>query len=200
MSQKQKKLDEQPSFLAAWEEKLAERLSRKRNALHLAATDALEADPENDPRILLSEQDKDLSLMRWNVFIPKKKYPYASTHGYHRGRGHVVFMHRVIARRMLGRELSRWDIVDHINHNTLDNRRENLRIGDHHMNGCNMRKQKPSKTGFIGVHKAKNRWRALMHHRGKYVPISGSYDTPEEAAKRYDEVSAQLGRKTRNFY
>lgn len=51
--------------------------------------------------------------------------------------------------------------VDHINHDTLDNRKENLNVCSHFKNMLN---KLNNKSGCVGVHfeKSKNRWRAQI--------------------------------------
>jgi hypothetical protein len=52
--------------------------------------------------------------------------------------------------------------VDHCNHNTLDNRRENLRVCTNGQNTMNGRKRSTNTSGFVGVHwnKRRQKWRA----------------------------------------
>lgn len=61
-------------------------------------------------------------------------------------------------------ELSRWlfpnagnNFVDHINRDTLDNRRENLRVVSRSINSTNAKARIESKTGIRGVYKRKAR-------------------------------------------
>lgn len=63
------------------------------------------------------------------------------------GKRKSILMHRVI----MGLESGDLRCVDHINHNTLDNRRENLRICTKAENQWNSKKQKDNTSGFKGV-------------------------------------------------
>lgn len=74
--------------------------------------------------------------------------------------------------------------VDHINHNTLDNRKINLRNVTHAENCQNKNVQRNSKTGVRGVHKhsKNNSWIAQLEVNGKKVYL-GSYKSIEEANK-----------------
>lgn len=73
-------------------------------------------------------------------------------------------------------------IVDHINRNTLDNRRDNLRIVTSFENGQNRSLQSNNKTGYRGVFHRKDtgKWVAYVY-RDRIKHHLGSFDTPEEA-------------------
>lgn len=51
--------------------------------------------------------------------------------------------------------------IDHINGDTLDNRKSNLRLANHSTNAMNMRKHK-GKSVYKGVSKAKGQWRVQI--------------------------------------
>lgn len=85
-------------------------------------------------------------------------------------------------------------IVDHINHNGLDNRKANLRIATALQNSWNARKQLGNYTSkYKGVSFLKRirRWRASIIYKGKNIFI-GYFDDEKSAAKAYDEKAAQL--------
>lgn len=65
-------------------------------------------------------------------------------------------MHREITQAKEG------EVVDHINHNTLDNRKINLRVCTHRQNMRNQVKPKNNTSRFKGVNKEKGRWRARI--------------------------------------
>ena len=67
--------------------------------------------------------------------------------------------------------------IDHINHNTLDNRKSNLRICPIYINNLNKRN---NKSGCVGVcfDKSRNKWRVMI----KGINL-GRFDTFEEAVK-----------------
>jgi hypothetical protein len=79
---------------------------------------------------------------------------------------------------------------DHRNHDTLDNRRENLRKCSKAMNARNGRKRRHNTSGFKGVFwSKKNRnWNAAIHANKKLRHI-GCYASAEEAAKAYDRCA-----------
>lgn len=60
-------------------------------------------------------------------------------------------------------------VVDHINHNTLDNRRENLRICTSVQNHRNVKVRFDNNSGYKGVifHKRDKKWSAVIRYAGK---------------------------------
>lgn len=77
------------------------------------------------------------------------------------------------------------EIVDHINRNPLDNRKENLRLVDHSTNRRNTDTIN-SETGYRGVFRNGKSFTARIHENGKQICL-GTYETPERAAKAYDD-------------
>ena len=82
------------------------------------------------------------------------------------------------------------DFVDHINGNTLDNRRSNLRIASVLENSQNTRIRSDNNTGYKGVGyvPASGKYRAYIGVNSKFISL-GTYETPEEAARAYDEAA-----------
>lgn len=76
---------------------------------------------------------------------------------------------------------------DHINHNTLDNRRNNLRKATRKQNGRNRRGH--GKSGFKGVHRRSlNCWRAVIRVDGRLLRL-GNFKTKEAAALAYNKAA-----------
>jgi hypothetical protein len=111
---------------------------------------------------------------------------YATCHepGAHRV---TLLMHRVI----LG--LSKGDRRkgDHQNHNTLDNRRENLRIADFSQNARNSRQRKDNTSGFKGVSAYRKKWKAQICVN-KEIRYLGVYETRESAYAAYCKASSEF--------
>lgn len=80
-------------------------------------------------------------------------------------------------------------VVDHKNHNGLDNRRDNLRVATVGQNMANLRKKRGTSSRFKGVSAVPRAhdigWcaRIKINNRSKHL---GYYDTEEEAAAAYD--------------
>ena len=90
----------------------------------------------------------------------------------------IIHMHRLINQTPKGL------ITDHINHNTLDNRKSNLRSCSNHENQLNRKVNSFNSAGSLGVswHRRNKKWRAVFTPKGKNITI-GYYKTIEEAAK-----------------
>jgi hypothetical protein len=72
-------------------------------------------------------------------------------------------------------------VVDHIDGNKLDNRRDNLRICTHQENDWNKTLISTNTSGVTGVTKTKwNTWEARIQVKGKKIHL-GTFKTKEEA-------------------
>ena len=56
------------------------------------------------------------------------------------------------------------------------------------------RRRSKSKSGFIGVQKHRNKYRAMIWINGKWKYLGSSYETAKHAAKVYDEEAIKLRR------
>lgn len=95
-------------------------------------------------------------------------------------------LHRLIMKAQPGQE------VDHINGDSLDNRRENLRIVDKSRNQRNQRKSsKPMSSKFKGVawYKNGNCWRAQIRIDDRVTHL-GYFKDEIEAARAYNQAAA----------
>lgn len=126
---------------------------------------------------------KDYNIVkdyRWYARFDKKKGTfYALSHI--KGKMDSILMHRLITGATKG------FVVDHINGDTLDNRKTNLRICTHRENLRNQKPQKNKSSKYKGVsyHKNQKKWVAYIRLPNKLVHL-GSFDTEIEAAKEYN--------------
>lgn len=83
-------------------------------------------------------------------------------------------------------------VVDHINHDKKDNRRENLRICTRSQNNKNIKKANlpNASSQFKGVrwHKGDEKWNARIQVNGEGIWL-GNFDTEIAAAEMYDDAA-----------
>ncbi len=91
-------------------------------------------------------------------------------------------MHRIIMNAPVGKQ------VDHINHNGLDNRKENLRLATPAQNQANQKLSKANTSGFKGVSfdKKKKKWAAYI---GKQSRNLGRFLDIRDAARAYNDAA-----------
>ena len=81
--------------------------------------------------------------------------------------------------------------VDHINGNTLNNLRNNLRIATAQNNSQNMKRPAHNTSGYKGVsfNKVTGKYRAYITINKKFLNLGQSYNNPIDAAKAYDKAA-----------
>jgi hypothetical protein len=132
-------------------------------------------------RFLLSEEDADLASLVWASVKPKAKHYI--TRNKPKAIGGTIYLHRLVAERM-GHDMSDRTLnVDHMNGDTTDNRRENLRIVSLTENARNRVGWKNSKSGIMGVgwDNSRQKWTAYIGDGTPNGIKLGRFDTKEEA-------------------
>jgi hypothetical protein len=99
-------------------------------------------------------------------------------------KGKNIYMHNEIIHPQSGL------VVDHKNHNGLNNTRENLRIATKSQNCCNQKKRLGSSSKYKGVYlnKCLGKWGAVIRFQRKYTFL-GYFTNEIDAAKAYDEAA-----------
>ncbi len=111
-------------------------------------------------------------------------------YAYRKHHGKTMHMHKLIMNPPPGM------VVDHINGNSLDNRRVNLRICTQRQNAWNhgRRKKENATSRFIGVHRDKRRPEKCyvrVTRDGKATNL-GPFDDEVEAARARDRMAIEL--------
>jgi hypothetical protein len=90
-------------------------------------------------------------------------------------------------------------IVDHINHNGLDNRKANLRLATPAQNARNSLRRR-NRSGYKGVYYAKKRgkYRAVIWHNNKRIHL-GYFNSKITAALEYDRAAKKYHKEFANF-
>jgi hypothetical protein len=90
----------------------------------------------------------------------------------------TIDMHRFIMNPKIGY------VIDHINGDGLDNRKENLRICTHSENMKNIKVRKDNTSGVRGIHwqKKANKWHCQIQYNGKKIYL-GLYKDLEDAKR-----------------
>jgi hypothetical protein len=112
--------------------------------------------------------------LKWNAQKSGKRF-YVSKNT---SSGGKVYLHRLIMNPTPGL------CIDHINGDSLDNRKENLRVCSFRENSRNIRVD-----GFKGVTKENNKYAAQIQIDGNHINI-GVFSTEGDAARAYDIVAA----------
>lgn len=137
------------------------------------------------------------------AIVDAKDYGWLSKHNWHAQEGQrTLYAYRRVRARKAGKqraismhrevmEAGNGELVDHINHNGLDNRRVNLRKATRAQNAQNRRKPRvKSKSKYKGLswQKREGKWSVRIQANGKHRSF-GSFEDEVEAAKAYDDAA-----------
>jgi hypothetical protein len=136
--------------------------------------------PLSQGKVAIVDDDMFDYLNQW-------KWSY-SGHGYAERRTwpekKKIYMHRLIAQTPNGMD------TDHINHDKLDNRKENLRIctASENMGNSSI---KDGRFKGVSFHKSLNKWEAYITKNYDHKHL-GLFQSPEEAAHAYDAAAKKF--------
>lgn len=136
--------------------------------------------------VLVSPEDAPLLAKPWNALLTG-----GVSHARRRARkersGQTILLHKEILPPPAGM------VVDHVNHNGMDNRRANLRLATFAQNQANRRATKGGTSQYKGVflNGQNGRWSAKIIRKGVFKYL-GSYSTEAEAAEAYDAAARLL--------
>jgi hypothetical protein len=127
-----------------------------------------------------------LNQWKWYAAAYGKGYTYAvRTLVRPNGNNGVLKMHRVIMNAPTDM------VVDHKNHDCLDNRKSNLRICSRSQNSMNSCARRGTASGLKGVCRAKKgMWTAGIRVQGKMIHL-GTFSDKALAAKAYDQAAVK---------
>lgn len=121
-------------------------------------------------KIIIDKKDYELCKNYYWTLRANKHDLYAQSITHINGRTNRTHLHRLIMSTPSGL------VTDHINGDTLDNRRENLRVVTQSENCLNRHRKHKSILGITGVYKDKKSYTARF--KGEYL---GSFKTVQEA-------------------
>jgi len=100
------------------------------------------------------------------------------------GKTRIVSMHRDVI------DVPEGMLVDHVNRDSVDNRKANLRPATHAQNACNRKKFRAGTSKYKGVtfRKASGKWAARICTERKHIHL-GCFENESDAAKAYDNAA-----------
>ena len=101
------------------------------------------------------------------------------------GKEGIIYMHREVI------EVGEGEVVDHINHDGLDNRGENLRAATASQNMCHRKKRSgATHSKYKGIYRRKKigKWQAQITFEKKRICL-GHFGDEIEAAEAYDRAA-----------
>lgn len=143
----------------------------------------------HDKVALVDDEDFEyLNQFKWHIQKSGDTFYAVRTLWIDKFHGTTIRMHRFL----LGVN-DKLLVVDHKDHNGLNNQRYNLRVCSKSQNGANRKKSKPSSSKYLGVHYCNTRglWVVQIQHNNKSYS-GGLHKTEELAALAYNKKAIEL--------
>lgn len=142
----------------------------------------------NGMKVLVDDEDYDFLMQwKWNPYKRKSDNTTYAARTLHENRKsvYVIRMHRVIMKIDDPNV-----VIDHMDHNGLNNQKSNLRVCAQKFNSKNTSSRTNSSSKYLGVgwDSKRGKWKAKMRSNGKEIFI-GRFDSEIDAAKAYDEAA-----------
>lgn len=132
---------------------------------------------------LIDSEDFDL-VSQYNWYTSRKAHKGHCWYYLKASTNKSILMHRLVMGAQKGQ------IIDHINGNTFDNRKENLRFCTRSQNMCNRAKPR-TKNKYKGVQAKRGKFRSRIYRDGTPY-LLGTFVDEIEAAKAYDAAAIRL--------
>ena len=152
----------------------------------------IESKTHGTHHVLLDDEDYDRVVTegKWHIHKdPHRGVFYVRTNTYENRKQTAIYLHRFIMDAPKGK------VVDHINGDGRDNRKENLRICTKLENMRNRNTPPRGEVGYYGVtdhaiHQYAKNYRVAIRFQKKYIH-GGMFFTAEEAAMEYDKLAKE---------
>lgn len=136
--------------------------------------------------VKFDKEDYELiSQYHWCIYHSSGGIFYAQAHIKKNNKNSTIFFHKLI---------TNYKVTDHINHNGLDNRKQNLRKSNSTLNARNSRKtlnKKSSKYKGVSWKKDKNKWASYIRLNRKYIHL-GFFEKEKDAALAYNNAALKF--------
>lgn len=129
---------------------------------------------------IIDDEDYEY-LNQWKWCAHKEGYAVRSA-SKQNGKREYIRMHRLIMNAKKGQ------IIDHINCNKVDNRKENLRFCTDMQNSQNQKKRKGLTSLYKGVDLFRGKYRAFIRVNKKQIYL-GTFENEEAAAEAYNNAA-----------
>lgn len=135
-----------------------------------------------------SVDDEDYEVLsRWKWYAyrrPEEEIYYAARNDWSSGKKKTIWMHREIMKTPKNQN------CDHIHHDTLDNRKSQLRNCTPSQSSMNRRKTNKNTSGYKGVFRNGNNWRVQIKKDGELV-VNKTFVKIIDAARAYDKFASE---------